>query len=214
MTFNKCSIAGRSYGDLIDKRTGEIIEITPNIEPVDFSFNKNYEEDFKFYDETLLEAVKKNDVDCHNFFRLLALCHTVMSENREGRLDYQAQSPDEAALVSAARNFGFVFIERSPNSITIEVMGRLEVYELLCILDFNNVRKRMSVILRKDGKLRLYCKGADNVIYERLNSGSEEIKNKTQEHLNVNTFRSRFNSINKYLVFHRNSLGKVFVRCV
>lgn len=185
MTFNKCSIAGRSYGDLIDKRTGEIIEITPNIEALDFSFNKNYEEEFKFYDSTLLEAVKKNDVDCHNFFRLLALCHTVMSENKEGHLEYQAQSPDEAALVSAARNFGFVFIERSPNSITIEVMGRLEVYELLCILDFNNVRKRMSVILRKDGKLRLYCKGADNVIYERLKAGSEEIKNKTQEHLNV-----------------------------
>lgn len=38
-----------------------------------------------------------------------------------GNLKYQAQSPDEAALVSAARNFGFVFRERSPNSITIEV---------------------------------------------------------------------------------------------
>ena len=34
-----------------------------------------------------------------------------------------------------------------------------EVYELLCILDFNNVRKRMSVILRRQGKIRLYCKG-------------------------------------------------------
>lgn len=106
--------------------------------------------------------------------------------NDNGHLEYQAQSPDEAALVSAARNFGFVFKERSPNSITIEVMGVKEVYELLCILDFNNVRKRMSVILRKDGKLRLYCKGADNVIYERLKNGMDDIKNKTQEHLNVN----------------------------
>jgi phospholipid-translocating ATPase len=64
-------------------------------------------------------------------------------------------------------------------------MGKREVYELLCILDFNNVRKRMSVILRRNGKLRLYCKGADNVIYERLKAGSSEIKAKTQEHLNV-----------------------------
>lgn len=38
-----------------------------------------------------------------------------------GKLQYQAQSPDEAALVSAARNFGFVFKNRTPNSITIEV---------------------------------------------------------------------------------------------
>jgi phospholipid-translocating ATPase len=64
-------------------------------------------------------------------------------------------------------------------------MGKREVYELLCILDFNNVRKRMSVILRRNGNLRLYCKGADNVIYERLKAGSNEVKAKTQEHLNV-----------------------------
>jgi P-type E1-E2 ATPase len=28
MTFNKCSIAGRAYGDVIDLRTGEVLEIT------------------------------------------------------------------------------------------------------------------------------------------------------------------------------------------
>ena len=78
-----------------------------------------------------------------------------------GKLEYQAQSPDENALVSSARNFGFVFTKRTPSSITITFHGVEEVYELLCILDFNNVRKRMSVILRKDGKIRLYCKGKD-----------------------------------------------------
>lgn len=154
------------------------------VPPLDFSFNKDYEPEFKFYDTALLEAVKRNNEDVHSFFRLLALCHTVMPEEKNGKLEYQAQSPDEAALVSAARNFGFVFKERSPNSITIEVMGKREIYELLCILDFNNVRKRMSVILRKDGQLRLYCKGADNVIYERLKDGSEDIMAKTLEHLN------------------------------
>lgn len=85
-----------------------------------------------------------------------------------------------------------MFKERTPNSITIEVMGTKEVYELLCILDFNNIRKRMSVILRKDGKLTLYCKGADNVIYERLKSGQDEVKGRTQDHLNVNSSSSFF----------------------
>ena len=61
-----------------------------------------------------------------------------------------------------------------------------QVYELLCILDFNNVRKRMSVILKKDGEIRLYTKGADNVIYDRLKrSSQDEVRSKTQEHLNV-----------------------------
>ena len=76
-----------------------------------------------------------------------------------GTLEYQAQSPDENALVSSARNFGFVFTKRTKNSVTITFNGVEENYELLCILDFNNVRKRMSVILRRDGKIRLYCKG-------------------------------------------------------
>jgi phospholipid-translocating ATPase len=61
----------------------------------------------------------------------------------------------------------------------------VEVYELLCILDFNNVRKRMSVIVRHAGQISLFCKGADNVIFERLKSGSQTLKNKTQEQLDV-----------------------------
>lgn len=63
-----------------------------------------------------------------------------------GNLVYQAQSPDEGALVTAARNFGFVFRARTPETIAVVEMGETKIYELLAILDFNNVRKRMSVI--------------------------------------------------------------------
>lgn len=94
---------------------------------VDFSANAQYEPEFRWYDQRLLDAVNKGDKHVKNFFRLLSVCHTVMPEYVDGRLEYQAQSPDEAALVSAARNFGFVFRSRTPNSITIEVMGRKEV---------------------------------------------------------------------------------------
>ena len=101
----------------------------------------------------------------------------------DGSLEYQAQSPDENALVSAARNFGFVFTERSSRTITIQALGTQETHELLCILDFNNVRKRMSVIVKHEGRIRLYSKGADNVIFERLAANQEEKKARTQEHL-------------------------------
>ncbi|XP_021708879.1 phospholipid-transporting ATPase ID isoform X7 [Aedes aegypti] len=184
MTFNKCSIAGRAYGDVIDLRTGEAVEVSEVTEPVDFSFNPEYEADFRWYDQGLLDAVRADEEHAHNFFRLLALCHTVMPEEKNGRLEYQAQSPDEAALVSAARNFGFVFRSRAPNSITIEVMGRMEEYQLLSILDFNNVRKRMSVILQRNDSIILYCKGADSVIYDRLGNNQQDLKARTQEHLN------------------------------
>ncbi|XP_076059333.1 ATPase phospholipid transporting 8B isoform X2 [Oratosquilla oratoria] len=184
MAFNKCSIGGRCYGDVLDPRTGEPIEITEYTKSVDLSKNPHHEPNFKFYDPSLLEALNGGDPDSENFFRLLALCHTVMPEEKNGKLEYQAQSPDEGALVSAARNFGFVFKERTPNTITIFAKGVQEQYELLCILDFNNVRKRMSVILKRDGRIRLYCKGADSIIYERLKTGQEALKHHCQEHLN------------------------------
>lgn len=63
-----------------------------------------------------------------------------------GQLFYQAQSPDEGALVTAARNFGYVFRTRTPETISVVEMGTHTTYELLAVLDFNNVRKRMSVI--------------------------------------------------------------------
>lgn len=73
----------------------------------------------------------------------------------QGRLLYQAQSPDEGALVTAARNFGFVFRSRTPETISVCEMGRAVTYQLLAILDFDNVRKRMSVI-GQGARLRMF----------------------------------------------------------
>jgi len=189
MTFNKCSVKGRvfgeeekagSFGDRAGR--GAAAEV-PSM--VDFSANPMYEPSFEFYDQSLLDEVRRGDPDTQDFFRLLAVCHTVMPnyQSEEGSLEYQAQSPDENALVSAARNFGFVFTQRTPSSITITFSGQEEKYDLLCILDFNNVRKRMSVILKRAGRIRLYCKGADTVIFPRLKPGQNAIVTATQEHL-------------------------------
>ncbi|XP_033236457.1 phospholipid-transporting ATPase ID isoform X9 [Drosophila pseudoobscura] len=174
----------RSGPGLMQRQLSSTNSSDKALQCVDFSANPHHESDFRWYDRTLLDAVRSDEEHSHVFFRLLALCHTVMAETVEGKLEYQAQSPDEAALVAAARNFGFVFRSRTPNSITIEVMGRKEEYELLNILDFNNVRKRMSVILRRGNTVVLYCKGADNVIYDRLHGGQEDLKARTQDHLN------------------------------
>lgn len=50
---------------------------------LDFTpFNPLANPDFCFYDEKLLESVKVGDLHTHEFFRLLSLCHTVMSEEK------------------------------------------------------------------------------------------------------------------------------------
>ena len=41
----------------------------------------------------------------------------------------------------------------------------------------------MSVIVKYEGKIKLYSKGADNVIFERLAPGQDQLRAKTQEHL-------------------------------
>lgn len=102
----------------------------------------------------------------------------------ETQLDYKAESPDEAALVNAAKNAGFAFIERKGKILTVDVLGKEYEFELLDVLEFNSDRKRMSVILRRPepwNDIVLYCKGADNVISERLdtNDQHEDIADKT-----------------------------------
>ena len=62
------------------------------------------------------------------------------------QLVYQAASPDEEALVTAARNFGYVFLARTQDSITLMELGEECVYQVLAMMDFNSIRKRMSVL--------------------------------------------------------------------
>ncbi|NXB39866.1 AT8B2 ATPase, partial [Eulacestoma nigropectus] len=185
MVFSKCSVNGHSYGDVQDM-LGHKAELGERPEPVNFSFNPLADPRFQFWDPSLLEAVKLGDLHVHEFFRLLSLCHTVMSEEKsEGELLYKAQSPDEGALVTAARNFGFVFQSRTPKTITVHELGQAITYQLLAILDFNNIRKRMSVIVRSpEGKIRLYCKGADTILLERLHPVNQDLTSITADHLN------------------------------
>lgn len=127
------------------------------------------------------------------FFKNLGLCHTVLaSEDGEGHLEYKAQSPDEAALVQAAADTGFIFRGRDRDILNLQVPGTktLEQYELLNTLEFTSARKRMSVLLRKVGEpedaerpIILFAKGADNVIFERLTAGDDAFKKTTDGHL-------------------------------
>jgi magnesium-transporting ATPase (P-type) len=65
---------------------------------------------------------------------------------------------------------------RSAAGIDVEVAGALQRLELLAVLEFSSDRKRMSVVVRQHdgsgGRLRLICKGADNVMLERLKGGA------------------------------------------
>jgi phospholipid-translocating ATPase len=107
------------------------------------------------------------------FFRALALCHSVLAAHPDPDqpfvTEYKAESPDEAALVAAARDVGVPFVGRTKHALDIEVLGQPERHAPLRMIEFTSTRKRMSVLARgPDGRITLYCKGADSVIYQRL----------------------------------------------
>lgn len=59
---------------------------------------------------------------------------------------YHASSPDEEALVGAAREMGWVFLSRTRDSLTLSELESTHQYDLLALLDFTSMRRRMSVL--------------------------------------------------------------------
>ncbi|KAG0233600.1 hypothetical protein BGW42_007349 [Actinomortierella wolfii] len=146
--------------------------------------NKYYSDKTTFIDSDLFldmsDPSSKHAKAIMNFWTAVAVCHTVIPERDEEdpyKIVYKAQSPDEAALVSTARDVGFVFLEKQGAMMHLEIMGQRRSYKVLNILEFNSNRKRMSIILRPpEGGIVLVCKGADSVIYERLDKNDEQSK--------------------------------------
>ncbi|XP_029917731.1 phospholipid-transporting ATPase IA isoform X1 [Myripristis murdjan] len=178
MQFKKCTIAGVAYGHVPEAEEGSFAE--------DDWHSTQSSEEAGFNDPSLLENLQSNHPTAAvilEFMTMMAICHTAVPEHTDGKITYQAASPDEGALVRAARNLGFVFSGRTPDSVIVEMLGSEEKYELLHVLEFTSARKRMSVIMRTpSGKIRLYCKGADTVIYDRL-ADSSRYKEITLKHL-------------------------------
>lgn len=106
MEFRCCSIAGVAYADVVDEsKRGE-----------------DGKDGWRTFAEmnTLLEGGANPFVDAASapnperevvdeFLTLLAVCHTVIPEKRDGKMHYQASSPDEAALVAGAEQLGYQF---------------------------------------------------------------------------------------------------------
>ncbi|TFY56442.1 hypothetical protein EVJ58_g7642 [Rhodofomes roseus] len=185
MEFRLCSIGGVAYADVVDesrRAEGEdgkdgwksFAEMQALL-----SGGENPFGDFGSADTT---GQGQKEV-LNEFLTLLAVCHTVIPEMRDGKLHYQASSPDEAALVSGAELLGYQFHTRKPKSVFVNIQGTSYEYQILNICEFNSTRKRMSTVVRgPDGRIKLFCKGADTVILERL-AENQPFTEKTLVHL-------------------------------
>ncbi|XP_011262900.1 probable phospholipid-transporting ATPase VD [Camponotus floridanus] len=89
---------------------------------------------------------------------------------------YEAESPDELALVHAARAYDVKLVKRTPRSAIVSFPDKSTVaFEILHVLPFDSNRKCMSVLLRHPhtGEIVLYSKGADTTILPALSPNEE-----------------------------------------
>jgi len=169
MEFKKFACGPFSYGTLDDQSSER-----PRIDNVNF-------EDPVFW-EHYNNPAHENTQAFEAFMSHLALCHSILVDEKTGK--YNASSPDELALVNAAKFFGVEFKRLDEkNNLIIDFRGQTRQYKLLNILEFNSTRKRMSVILETPNKtpdgfneIFIMTKGADSIILPRLAENSQNVE--------------------------------------
>ena len=197
MEFLRCSVGGINYGPGRMEKSGEIVERLPAKGGI-----PHFDPLYRFEDNRLVNNLANKHETApmiDHFLTTLAVCHTVIPEfpacdiphvhakaKCNSEVKYQAASPDELALVLAAKTFQYYFHHRelvkfnfknhliAGQRCIVNIMGRQQAFGVLEILEFNSTRKRMSVIVvdPRDKKVKLYMKGADNVVRERCTKSS------------------------------------------
>eukprot|EP00116_Pleurobrachia_bachei_P002243 sb/3462505/ len=168
MVFLKGSINGVVYGDNVDDSSENLQK---GAGECDFSWNRWADPKFTYSDQNLLKAVQAGDEEVDKYFKVLSLCHTVMSEYEE--LPREVKVRVRGLLLredTAARNFGYVYKSRTQQNITMELNGEEEDYELLALLD---------------KLLQLFCKGADTTVIPLINKKRPDLLEVTLDHMNV-----------------------------
>ena len=186
MDFRKLSVKGVSYG------TNGRLSAERKRPHVDFE------------DSGFTHRVKDEDVS--ELLIFLAVCHTLIAEEKDGELEYKASSPDELALVHGAGFFGVKFIGRDKDqNAVISIQGARVLIKILHIIEFNSDRKRMTVIAEyPDGSIRVLCKGADSVILARslqcryTEQTVQQLENYASEGLRTLVYSSRTLSKSEY----------------
>lgn len=124
-----------------------------------------------------------------DFLRVLAVCHTALvdggpeplpaaatatTSGQSADLVYQVSSPDESALVTFAADCGLVFCGREGQRVLVRDTAAPAAaaplsFEMVAAFEFTSTRKRHSVVVRApSGAALVLCKGADDVVFERL----------------------------------------------
>ncbi|GKZ52107.1 hypothetical protein AbraIFM66951_011825, partial [Aspergillus brasiliensis] len=149
MDFKKCTINGVSYGEafteaqigIVRREGGDADAVAARareklaadtvmmVDMLRKMYDNPYmrEENLTFIAPSYVadlggQAGEEQQKATEHFMLALAVCHTVITEHTPGdppQIEFQAQSPDEAALVSTARDCGFTLLGRSNDDLIV-----------------------------------------------------------------------------------------------
>ena len=202
MMFKYCVIADKCYHMLHSK--DEVIdnELDTKENIIPFNLNEMWIEN-KFcinykYDNFIISSDDGNSNKLNleslnsiikEYWHALALCHECSVQiNENGEKEYIGMSPDSIELVKAAMLQGFQLMPNESTKIRKILIGIendknsfYENIEVLHNLSFSSDRKRESIIIKFNNIIKMYIKGADSIIEERLHKNSnKEILNQSK----------------------------------
>ncbi|MBA0555271.1 hypothetical protein Golob_025462, partial [Gossypium lobatum] len=202
MEFRKASVYGKDYrsSNLTDDSVQDN-SITDAAVPSRWKLKSEISVDSELMDLLHKDLAGDERIAAHLFFLTLAACNTVIpivsqdassshgSSDSWGEvkaIDYQGESPDEQALVSAASAYGYTLHERTSGHIVIDINGDKLRLDVLGLHEFDSVRKRMSVVIRfPDNTVKVLVKGADSTMFSILADTEkvDQIRQATRSHL-------------------------------
>ncbi|KAJ1505225.1 hypothetical protein HMI54_006155 [Coelomomyces lativittatus] len=158
-----------------------------------------------------LSQFNLNEPSIKHMIRCILVCNTAVPCD-DGT--FESQSPDEVALLEGLRPYALLK-KRTKKKLVIEENGQQTELECLHVIEFTSDRKRMTVIVRDEtGMIRMYMKGADNMVLARLTQASStsiliqdaerQISIFSEEGLRTLMFAYKDLTEEKYLVFHRS----------
>ncbi|GAB1221071.1 hypothetical protein ENUP19_0063G0031 [Entamoeba nuttalli] len=99
----------------------------------------------------------------------MAICHNVTpTKSVDGKLYYQASSPDEIAMVQFVEKIGIILTERDTEEMILNTSKGERKIKILSLIPFSSERKRMGIIIEENNKKVLLMKGAESVLKRML----------------------------------------------
>lgn len=133
--------------------------------------------------ENIEMTIEKESDLIIEFWKALALAHECVAVDKQESREYVGLSPDDIVLVKAAMKQGIILEKLDKaSSRKLKILNEDHEFEVLNVFEFNSDRKKLSIIVRDKGQIKLFIKGADSEIKKLISPNSNLDFNDEAEH--------------------------------